>query len=620
MADTNIILHAHPEFVFETAPGCDQIFMDFLLTTRKVNLVNVSLAALPDSNNAEKIRQLQRNLSVSSICRSLDEGSCDILDVIQRHSSLLFNDQGLVFAFIQTALLYSISQGNAAATEFILDNHPTLLNRPLPDYDELLSQDDRDLLDSITFTDDDDEQANNPLLVATARDQLAICKILLKRGANVHFRNEGGVQAIHFACTVSEDKEDNVQCLEILKLLVAHGADVNSLSNDAKHPLGCAVDSPIEEGDKMIRFLLNQGANLFQDDIYKRYYGSSTMMVEYGCPVERLFASLCNMSLFEEFEQNPSLLLSAREDQFRESPLFTFRMLCRNGYDWQPSNDSHQHGKLLFKHLITRCFSKLAADKKEKQKGKEDSLQHSTEESDNDSDIESGSTTMELSLPLLQVNYLDIIYSLIEGHFNADHQDGALLMKIAFEAYKKELDEALFGILARASVYDFETKVEITDEQNRNHKWNLLQCFIEYHNSITITAIVYLLEQQEIDVDVAFTKLSKQTALMRVCEQEIDDYSLPIAECLIEHGAKVNLCDKDGKTPLHHLVENKSCQEEDGGEPFFVLLLQAGADINQPDKRKQSPLTLSKAKGNKFAERLFRYHPKKRKRDEESTI
>lgn len=88
------------------------------------------------------------------------------------------------------------------------------------------------------------------LELAADLNQPHCCELLIKRGADVHYRDPGDFQPIHRACD-----EGNSECLRIL---INHGADVNASTEDGVTPLheATAVGSA-----ECVRLLLAHGAN-----------------------------------------------------------------------------------------------------------------------------------------------------------------------------------------------------------------------------------------------------------------------------------------------------------------------------------------------------------------------
>ena len=70
-----------------------------------------------------------------------------------------------------------------------------------------------------------------------------------------------------------------------------------------------------------------------------------------------------------------------------------------------------------------------------------------------------------------------------------------------------------------------------------------------------------------------------------------------MAQILLEHNAKPNVANKDGKTPLHLMLEPKYYHREDDTEILTAssvrLLLEHGGDVNAQDKDDITPLLLA---------------------------
>lgn len=69
-----------------------------------------------------------------------------------------------------------------------------------------------------------------------------------------------------------------------------------------------------------------------------------------------------------------------------------------------------------------------------------------------------------------------------------------------------------------------------------------------------------------------------------------DSYS--VVESLLRHGANLRLCDKDGKSPLHYLVEKgpRVFYGDGEGVKIAALLIQSGSDVNAVDKAGRTAL------------------------------
>jgi len=93
----------------------------------------------------------------------------------------------------------------------------------------------------------DDEVLSYPIIEATRRESEDLVKYLLERGANPNNIGPDGCIALHFAHNV-----------EIAKLLIEAGSDINFANDEGYTPLHLAVETKNVE---TTRFLLESGAD-----------------------------------------------------------------------------------------------------------------------------------------------------------------------------------------------------------------------------------------------------------------------------------------------------------------------------------------------------------------------
>ncbi len=74
---------------------------------------------------------------------------------------------------------------------------------------------------------------NQPLNAATASNKADIAQFLLKKGANVHFAQHGGITPLHAAAQNGSD--------ELVRILLAHRADPNVKSDKGETPMDMAT-------------------------------------------------------------------------------------------------------------------------------------------------------------------------------------------------------------------------------------------------------------------------------------------------------------------------------------------------------------------------------------------
>lgn len=100
------------------------------------------------------------------------------------------------------------------------------------------------------------DSSRTPLLEAILARQLAVCKFLLEKGADVNLANKEGFSPLHFAAFTGE--------IELAKLLIAKGALLSANANVTEAtPLDLAVNAGRRE---MVDLLVARGAPLNQKD------------------------------------------------------------------------------------------------------------------------------------------------------------------------------------------------------------------------------------------------------------------------------------------------------------------------------------------------------------------
>jgi ankyrin repeat protein len=91
-------------------------------------------------------------------------------------------------------------------------------------------------------------EGSTPFMYAALYGDAALLEQLVRMGAKVNAKNDAGATALMWASTD----------LAKTRLLVAHGADVNAISEDLRTPLMIAAASPT--GRPVVKFLLEKGA------------------------------------------------------------------------------------------------------------------------------------------------------------------------------------------------------------------------------------------------------------------------------------------------------------------------------------------------------------------------
>jgi ankyrin repeat protein len=93
-------------------------------------------------------------------------------------------------------------------------------------------------------------EGSTPFMYAVLYGDVSMLEELLKRGANPNLKNEAGATALMWAATN----------LEKTRVMLAHGAEVNTISDDVRTPLMIAASIPT--GRPIVKLLLEHGANV----------------------------------------------------------------------------------------------------------------------------------------------------------------------------------------------------------------------------------------------------------------------------------------------------------------------------------------------------------------------
>ena len=103
----------------------------------------------------------------------------------------------------------------------------------------------------VNSKDQDDDEKNTPLHTASQKGHLEIVKILIRLGANVNAKNEEDWTPLNSAAESGE--------FEVMKYLIEHGAKVNTKNYDGDTPLHSAACN----GDiGVVKCLIEHGAKI----------------------------------------------------------------------------------------------------------------------------------------------------------------------------------------------------------------------------------------------------------------------------------------------------------------------------------------------------------------------
>jgi ankyrin repeat protein len=102
---------------------------------------------------------------------------------------------------------------------------------------------------------------SDPALVTAASGDVATFQMLLAKGANITQKGAYGRTALHVAASSGQNTNEQLR-IEIMKMILSRGADVNAPASTGDSPLQFASGSP-----RIIKLLLDAGAILEQKNV-----------------------------------------------------------------------------------------------------------------------------------------------------------------------------------------------------------------------------------------------------------------------------------------------------------------------------------------------------------------
>lgn len=145
------------------------------------------------------------------------------------------------------------------------------------------------------------------------------------------------------------------------------------------------------------------------------------------------------------------------------------------------------------------------------------------------------------------------------------HDETALIV-----ACKTDNADSVDSLLARPEISGEDVLVDVTD------KWSNTALFVATQNN-NARIVKALLEKCHADPDSAVYKSTDSTPLIEAIRKK----SLNIIKLLLNAGANVNTCDKDGTWVLHHGVNSQNAQ-------IVEILLNTCSSVNVTDKVNRS--------------------------------
>ena len=193
---------------------------------------------------------------MSLLCKAVEWGHYDICKLLLENGA----DPNVIIDGYQTPLFIAAYEGNFAICKLLID-HGASLDNPVLLLRAISSE--KDQLEKVKLFVEKGADVNKPghddetpLIAAAAADELEIVRYLLGKGANIDDVDGLCNTALHRAV-------DGIPCsIELLQLLLDHGADINQENCEEINPLMLACNSGSCENALL---LAEAGAN-FQNE------------------------------------------------------------------------------------------------------------------------------------------------------------------------------------------------------------------------------------------------------------------------------------------------------------------------------------------------------------------
>ena len=120
-----------------------------------------------------------------------------------------------------------------------------------------------------------------PIILVSINGNLEIAKLLIQHGADVNNKSYFGSERQYYTTALNQSAhKGHLEHLEIAKLLIQHGADVNAKDSDGWNPLIAAVNrgymnDPNKQSLEFAKLLIENGADVNAKNIY----GNTALMI-----------------------------------------------------------------------------------------------------------------------------------------------------------------------------------------------------------------------------------------------------------------------------------------------------------------------------------------------------
>ena len=381
-----------------------------------------------------------------------------------------------------------------------------------------------------------------PLVSAAECGYLEIVKLLLTHGANVNIARGCGSTPLHKAAAKGHDV--------IVKVLLKYQASKEVLDKNGFTPV---MSAAIFGKFQMVKLLADAGADISQ----KSYLGSTALTLATSFGFTQVVKTLQEVGALKDVEQRQEAFLIASSNCY----LDIVEMLMQSGFDI--SSDIKNRALILAAAggSVDVCKFLLANDALINAKN------------------EKGWTALRNAIV---GGYFDIVQQLVEcgANVNAVENNGLSCLHIACGLGHAEIAKYLIAKGAHVG-------------HKRGIDTNLW--FAARHSHVEIVKL--LLELDSNDIDINYCGEDGSTALILSVQKQ----DMEMAQLLLQHGANVNQPNSLDVTPLSVAASN-------GQLEIVSLLLQYKAEVNSLNFENHTPLYYAIVSGHSKVVSLLLQH------------
>ncbi len=273
----------------------------------ELNLKNVKFLSNGFNNEANNITINYKGREIDIIYAATYLSTVELKRLVQKGADVnMYSRSSYPKA---TPLFYAVLRNKVDNAEFLINNGANIYQKifePKEEYGnqgsiffDILRYSNIDILNLIKDKKIDynilDSDKNTPLFYACARRDIESVKFLVSKGAKINIFNKFGITPLHMAVS----KPD----YEISKYLIDNGADVNAIKSKGKSPLHSAVINIVgsvyfHEKDEtqvleIVKLLIENGADI---DYNAQYVFHSK--IKYYTPIQKALAGSLNNAAY----------------------------------------------------------------------------------------------------------------------------------------------------------------------------------------------------------------------------------------------------------------------------------------------------------------------------------